>query len=234
MGLTLAGLYEIDSGLNPTDDDDPAIGHMMAYADLNSDMYTDIIALNEDPSVLNLFYFNPKHLRFYLGNQVKTTDCKQILNVAVGRSFSHLRLFVTCEASSGSTIVRFFDRKDDGYVEVPKYFTIESNSHPFVGDLNGDFLDDLMFTDVSGGIKIAFQVVMVGEETFVIKDFAAAIPLAKPEPGCMTPVASNRLTSPHSVSMIDFDGDCMSDLFVTVQDSNSGAKFYEIWLRRET
>ena len=47
--LTLfVGLYEIDSGLNPLDDDDPRMGHLMAYADLNSDMYTDIIALAED------------------------------------------------------------------------------------------------------------------------------------------------------------------------------------------
>lgn len=34
--------------------------------------------------------------------------------------------------------------------------------------------------------------------------------------------------------MIDIDGDCMSDLFLTVQDASSGLKYYEIWIRRET
>ena len=33
--------------------------------------------------------------------------------------------------------------------------------------------------------------------------------------------------------MIDFDGDCMADLFVTIQDLTTGRKYYEIYLRRE-
>ena len=44
---------------------------------------------------------------------------------------------------------------------------------------------------------------------------------------------SKRLTTPHSVALIDFDGDCMSDLFMTVQDLSTGRKFYEIYIRRE-
>jgi len=157
LTLIILGLYEIDSGLNPLDDDDPRMGHLLAYADLNSDMYTDIIALAEDKSMLNLFYFNPVHLRFYLGNELKTSDCSTIRNVAVGRSPSHLRIFVTCEANSGSTIVRFYDRTDKGYNELPNFITIEKNSHPFIADFNGDFLEDVMFTDPSSSsIRIAF------------------------------------------------------------------------------
>lgn len=38
---------------------------------------------------------------------------------------------------------------------------------------------------------------------------------------------------PHSAALIDFDGDCMADLFVTVQDLTTGKKYYEIYLRRE-
>lgn len=177
--MTRLGLYEIDSGLNPIEEDDPAIGHLMAYADLNSDLYTDIIALGEDSSMLNLFYFNPVHLRFYLGNELKTSDCKQIFNVAVGRSPSHLRIFVTCESNTGNTIVRFYDRKDEGYSELQTFITIEANSHPFISDLNGDFLDDVMYTDASTGqIKVAFQAVKGGAETMIVKDFASAIPMA--------------------------------------------------------
>jgi hypothetical protein len=32
--------------------------------------------------------------------------------------------------------------------------------------------------------------------------------------------------------MVDFDADCMADLFVTVQDE-SGNKYYQIYQRRE-
>lgn len=41
------------------------------------------------------------------------------------------------------------------------------------------------------------------------------------------------MTTPHSVSMVDFDGDCMSDLFMTVQDPSGEKKMYEIYIRRE-
>lgn len=150
-------MFEIDSGLNPLDDEDKKIGHLMAYADLNSDMYTDIIALSEDSTALNLFYFNPNALRFYLGNEIKTSDCQKIINVVVGRSPSHLRIFVTCKQNGGNTVVRFYDRTDLGYDEAKTYITIESNSHPFITDLNGDYLEDVMFTDPSSNqIKIAF------------------------------------------------------------------------------
>jgi hypothetical protein len=33
--------------------------------------------------------------------------------------------------------------------------------------------------------------------------------------------------------LIDFDGDCVSDLFITVTDSSSGKTFYEVYIRRE-
>jgi hypothetical protein len=41
------------------------------------------------------------------------------------------------------------------------------------------------------------------------------------------------LSQPHSSSMIDLDGDCVSDLFLTVKDLASGLSYYEIYLRRE-
>jgi hypothetical protein len=33
--------------------------------------------------------------------------------------------------------------------------------------------------------------------------------------------------------MIDLDGDCLSDLFITVLDKTTGINYYEIYLRRE-
>lgn len=38
---------------------------------------------------------------------------------------------------------------------------------------------------------------------------------------------------PHSSSLIDFDGDCLSDLFITVTDQATNKQYYEIYLRRE-
>jgi len=51
--------------------------------------------------------------------------------------------------------------------------------------------------------------------------------------GFTSQVETPSLTTPHSVSMIDFDGDCLSDLFLTVEDESSNKLYYEIYLRRE-
>lgn len=42
-----------------------------------------------------------------------------------------------------------------------------------------------------------------------------------------------KLSIPHTAAQIDFDGDCLSDLFLTVVDSSTGKTYYEIFLRRE-
>ena len=51
--------------------------------------------------------------------------------------------------------------------------------------------------------------------------------------GVASQIKEPMLTTPHSVSMVDFDGDCMSDLFMTVKDESSSKVFYEIYIRRE-
>jgi len=33
---------------------------------------------------------------------------------------------------------------------------IETGSQPFIGDLNGDYLEDIIYTDVNHELKIAF------------------------------------------------------------------------------
>lgn len=53
-------------------------------------------------------------------------------------------------------------------------------------------------------------------------------------PGLNKQGQSSRILSvPHSSATVDFDGDCMNDLFLTVTDS-SGKSFYEIYVRKET
>ena len=52
--------------------------------------------------------------------------------------------------------------------------------------------------------------------------------------GCLSKTLPKvKLSQPHSSSLIDFDGDCLSDLFLTVTDISSGINYYEIYLRRE-
>ena len=158
-----------------------------------------------------------------------------------------MRLFVTCSSGS-STIIKLVDRasiKNALGVEEFIFTTssyqlaIEADSQPFIADLNGDYLEDIMYTDSSASsqIMVALQLpsATVSEPpAFYTSSFDSALLSSNPEEGCIQKTIENkRLTVPHSSALIDFDGDCMSDLFVTIQDLTTGKKYYEIYLRRE-
>ena len=79
-------------------------------------------------------------------------------------------------------------------------------------------------------IMIAFQVPTEQGQLHVMT-FNDAIVGSEAESACMTPFVSKSMTTPHSTTMVDFDGDCMVDLFVTVQ--SGGKNYYETYIRRE-
>lgn len=55
-------------------------------------------------------------------------------------------------------MIKFFDKfgKYIDFEESPIQIPIESNSQPFIADLNGDYLEDIVYTDVNHEIKVAF------------------------------------------------------------------------------
>ena len=77
---------------------------------------------------------------------------------------------------------------------------------------------------------IAFQVPQEQGQLHVMS-FNDAIVGSDAESACITPFSSKALSTPHSTAMVDFDGDCMVDLFVTVQ--SGGRTYYETYIRRE-
>ena len=176
--------------------------------------------------------------------------CDAIRAITVGRSALTMRIFVTC-TYQGTTVVKLVDRvkvashsvstteEDIEFHTLPYSLKIELDSQPFVGDLNGDYLDDIMFTEpgATSQVMVALQIpekVLDQPPTFFTTTFEHALLIRDENYGCIDkPIENKRLTVPHSIGLVDFDGDCMADLFVTVQDLTTGKKYYEIYLRRE-
>lgn len=93
-------------------------------------------------------------------------------------------------------------------------------------------MEDIIYTDVSKNLMVAFQKRNPNE--LFIQDFDSALLVTDETEGCLpkkTP--RKKLSTPHSTSLIDLDGDCLSDLFVTITDQATGKTYYEIYLRRE-
>ena len=68
----------------------------------------------------------------------------------------------------------------------------------------------------------------------MVKDFEKTMLVQDETEGCLQKKGGKqKLSTPHSASLVDFDGDCLSDLFLTVVDQTTGKTYYDIYLRRE-
>lgn len=126
------------------------------------------------------------------------------------------------------------------FMEVKDWYNLTRDSQPFIGDLNGDMIDDIIFNNANndnftnaGQGRLNVAIFMPNKNEYDIHNFKNA--LVDEDCGGLTSQIENPLLStPHSVAMPDFDGDCMSDLFITVEDEKDGSnKAYEIYIRRE-
>ena len=143
-------------------------------------------------------------------------------------------MFVTCGSGTVKIVDRTGEKQENGGNDFAwgvsaLSITIESNSQPFIADLNGDFIEDVMFNQPGQtDIMIAFQV--PGDPAALLMQSFNSGLIAGDE-DCLAPFDSKQLTTPHSTAMLDFDGDCMSDLFLTTK--HGGENYYEFYMRRE-
>ena len=99
-------------------------------------------------------------------------------------------------------------------------------------------VDDIIFNNAATNVhtrngRLNVAIFMPEKNAYDVHNFKNA--MVDEDCGGLTSAIDNpMLTTPHSVSMPDFDGDCMSDLFITIQDEQDPTrKIYEIYIRRE-
>jgi len=86
----------------------------MQFADINADMFTDIITVDKSRTRLIIHFFDSTTSNYTQKKSIPVHDCRTIQNVAVGRSDRTLRLFITCEDLAKKTIVKMYDRNMNG------------------------------------------------------------------------------------------------------------------------
>lgn len=124
------------------------------------------------------------------------------------------------------------------FMETNDILYLTKDSQPFIGDLNGDMIDDIIFNNAENNHHTAKGRLNVGiympeKNAYDVHNFKNAM-VDEDCQGLSSIMEKPMLTTPHSVSMPDFDGDCMSDLFITLQDEEDPSKkIYEIYIRRE-
>ena len=94
---------------------------IMQFADINADMFTDIIAIDKDKRKVIIHIFDPSSSNYT--QKVTFTpieDCNEITNIGVGRSAQTFRLFITCKDKINKTIMKVFDRNLNGELQEEK------------------------------------------------------------------------------------------------------------------
>ena len=103
-----------------------------------------------------------------------------------------------------------------------------TSSHPILLDYNGNMRLDMIGNVPSqpqDGALVIWKNVWESTDGQILFD---TIPFVSPN---MTSAPKCRLPSPHSSAVVDFNGDCLADLFLTCKDPTSSDKTtYQIWL----
>lgn len=109
VGLLGSGLYK-----NGDQEIDLKGQNIMQFADVNADMFTDIIAVDKSRKYVIIHFFDPITSNYTQKVFFKPTDCNVITNIADGRSAQTYRLFITCQDIAKKTILRMYDRNMNG------------------------------------------------------------------------------------------------------------------------
>jgi hypothetical protein len=95
---------------------------------------------------------------------------------------------------------------------------IPNNIQPFFLDIDGDMKNDIMLQsiDANGKAHIDMNIAKADDgKEFDVKSFNAEFVIPHDEDtSCLNPSDTDMISSPHSNSFIDFNGDCMPDLFL--------------------
>eukprot|EP01116_Phalansterium_solitarium_P000950 TRINITY_DN10777_c0_g1_i1.p1 TRINITY_DN10777_c0_g1~~TRINITY_DN10777_c0_g1_i1.p1 ORF type:complete len:720 (-),score=218.54 TRINITY_DN10777_c0_g1_i1:42-2201(-) len=206
-------------------------GYIGAFGDFNSDKYTDLFAVIENGTAVQVYQWDNAKKTFQPGAILSLEADARIATIAPG-DFDYngdLDLMVGYSLpndTNGTVRLRIYPGDHDNFepskmVELPPSF-----GHPTVLDANNDLHLDLFGT--FNGSRTFWVLSMQSHPVYEMRYPSAGQPLWS-------------LAQPHSSALVDFNGDCLADLFVVsvectaeqVQQAtcpDTAPKQFEIWL----
>ncbi|KAH8114092.1 hypothetical protein DFH11DRAFT_1595734 [Phellopilus nigrolimitatus] len=198
----------------------------IAFGDFNGDQFLDVVTLDASGRMVTVHLWD--HDDFLFREGASFSHSSQIFNAIPG-DFTHdgtLDLLVMARGSSPSEIVMelYVGAPGNGFESTPISVPSSNAAQPIPLDANGDLKIDLL------GITPGSNSLSLWENVF--NQSAANTPvfsIAEAPFNGQSCVISN----PHSNAVVDFDGDCLADVFL-VCDEGSSDKYYQIWRNDKT
>ncbi|CAK5279256.1 unnamed protein product [Mycena citricolor] len=219
-------------------------GRIIAFGDFNGDQYLDALTLGADQQTLTVYLWDhgaypwaaagaisdQHELEEYLFKKSSSLQHpRKIYNVVPG-DFTHsgkLDLLVMAQSSTSNRLdLSVYPALPGAVFDTSNPLSVPASSspQPIPIDVDGDMkIDMLGMTQDSEGSSSLLQVWRnVWNETDPHSHlFNVGEPLFHGE--------QCKIANPHSNAVIDFDGDCLADLFILCEDGHGG-KIYQIWI----
>ncbi|PKK80668.1 hypothetical protein RhiirC2_649600 [Rhizophagus irregularis] len=228
-----SGLYLInDVGLGNIS------GTVAAFADFNSDKYTDLLVLSSDQRSISVYLWNHANYKFTKAPHADITILPNeensfiITNILPGdyNYDGNLDILVMGQTNPLSNnrkqeplLMRvYFGYENDTF--NPNFINVKPATYqqPIPFDFDGDMKIDLIGHSFDNNTKLSIWRNIYNETT---QELFEVVPLPILPDSNVPPCT---LSDPHSNAFIDLNGDCKSDLFLTCQDT-SGKLTYQIW-----
>ncbi|KAJ7063605.1 hypothetical protein C8F01DRAFT_1133673 [Mycena amicta] len=206
-----------------------AQGRILAFGDFNGDQFLDALTVSTDQRTLTVYLWNHEEFVYEATSPFQLPN--PIYNVVPG-DFTHsgkLDLLVMSSSTSNQLDLSVYPALPGGGFDVSHPLTVPTSalSQPIPIDVDGDMRIDLLGTTPSS--QSSSSPLQVWSNIWNASDSHSSLFNVGDAP---FKGAQCKPANPHSNAVVDFDGDCLADVFLLCDDGQGGTK-YQIWVNKK-
>ena len=187
----------------------------------------DIITLSDTRTTIKFYLYNNITLRFEKWPKAYMSFNGIILSVyMINMTYGAGQLpdlHVVSQDEDGSTYLYRYSQQQTLVFQEESKLPIQPGFQPFIGDINNDGYADIIFNDANSKRQLSLS------PSYIPSSFSV---ISMTDSHCIPYDDKKIISSPHSISFLDLNADCMADLFITTIDIETGLSYFEIWINQ--
>ncbi|KAG8719560.1 hypothetical protein FRC09_010950 [Ceratobasidium sp. 395] len=208
-------------------------GRVVAFGDLDGDQFLDLLVLSEDQRTVTAYLWQHDTFTYTQSTSFTLPSQNRIVNVVPADLNYDGRLdLLFMSSGSGKTLgldVLLGNVVGKGVSFAPPVSLPSSGSiQPLVLDSTGSMRLDLLGVDSNGKMQL-WKNTGNADELYTVPFTNGNLNRAN------SPLSDRVCTiaDPHSNAVVDFNGDCLADLFLTCQQPTTNTQSFQIWTRAD-